>query len=154
MKIVLAYIGRISVRKYGKAYGLAALLSEQLSFWTTRKPDQPSPAEILMGRKLRTLLRTVITPMEKVNKHLVADRLKKHAQYYNVHTREQTSLQPDAAVRYGEIEVLPSTQDEVATNPPPQHTTSPALLRHKQWFLIPLTCSYEGHNNFLKQRLS
>ncbi|GFR76081.1 Pol polyprotein [Elysia marginata] len=161
-----------------------------LNFWTTRKPDQPSPAEILMGRKLRTLLPTVIKPMEKVNKHFVAERLKKQAQYYNVHTREQISLQPDATVRYrdhrsrtweparvldqvgpmsyntqtksgvlrrnrqdilqsresphdltpdpvettprqlqlrtsepGEGEVLPSTRDEVAANPPPQYTT-------------------------------
>ncbi|GFR70179.1 retrovirus-related Pol polyprotein from transposon 17.6 [Elysia marginata] len=53
-----------------------------------------------MGRKLRTLLPTVIKPMEKVNKHLVAEHLKKQAQYYNVHTRQQTTLQPDATVRY------------------------------------------------------
>ncbi|GFR99233.1 Pol polyprotein [Elysia marginata] len=161
-----------------------------LNFWTTRKPDQPSPAEILMGRKLCTLLLTVIKPKEKVNKHLVAERLKKQAQYYNVHTREQTTLQPDATVRYrdhrsrtweparvldqvgprtyniqtksgvlrrnrqdilqsrepphdltpdavettprqpqirtsepGDGEVLPSTRDEVAANPPSQYTT-------------------------------
>lgn len=71
-----------------------------LNFRTTRKPDQPSPAEILMGRKLRTLLPTVMKPKEMVSKQLVAERLKKSARYYNVHTREQPTLQPDATIRY------------------------------------------------------
>lgn len=60
-----------------------------LNFRTTNKADQPSPAEILMGRNPRTLLPSINTKSSSIDKHVLAKRLDNQAKYYNVHTKDQ-----------------------------------------------------------------
>ncbi|XP_012942558.2 uncharacterized protein K02A2.6 [Aplysia californica] len=71
-----------------------------LNFRTTDKSDQASPAEMLMGRKLRTLLPSANRIKRIVSSRMIKDRKDKHAKYYNSNTKDLATLKPQEFIRY------------------------------------------------------
>ena len=70
-----------------------------LNFRTTPKQLERSPAQLLMGRKLRTLLPTVYNKIVRPTSVTHAHQ-QKQASYYNNHTKDLKQLQQLQFVRY------------------------------------------------------
>ena len=65
-----------------------------LNFRTTNKQNQKSPAEMLMGRKLRTLLPAFVEKEERSNKQSNQEK------YYNLHAKDMEELEVGDNVRF------------------------------------------------------